>query len=113
MVLALLATGCASSEGPLTSAKVGQAERAIEEAKQSNAATNATAELKMAEDKLAAAREALAKKEYQQAIYLADAAAADADYARAQSVNERVRKAIDETKKNIQALRQELDRMPQ
>lgn len=114
VVLAVLtATGCASSDGRLSSTKVGQAERAVEEAKQSNASVTAAAELKMAEDKLMAARAAMAKKEYKDAINQAEAALADADYARARSLNERVRKAIDEAKQNIQVLRKELERMPQ
>jgi hypothetical protein len=113
VLAALTATGCASSEGPLSSAKVGQAERAVEEAKQANASVTAAAELKLAEDKLTAARAAMAKKEYKDAITQAEAALADADYARARSASERTRKAIDEAKQNIQVLRQELEKMPQ
>jgi hypothetical protein len=115
VLTALMATGCASSDrdGPLSRVKIGQAERAVEEAKQSNATMNAVTDLKMAEDKLAAARAAIPKMEYKDAIKQAEAALADADYARARSTNERVRKATDEAKKNIQVLRQELERMPQ
>lgn len=115
VLTALMATGCASSDrdGPLSRVKVGQAERAVEEAKRSNASVTAAAELKLAEDKLAAARAAISKMEYKDAITQAEAALADADYARARAVNERMRKATDEAKKNIQVLRQELDRMPQ
>lgn len=114
VLTALMATGCASSDrdGPLSRVKIGQAERAVEEAKQSNATMNAVTDLKMAEDKLAAARAAIPKMEYKDAIKQAEAALADADYARARSTNERVRKATDEAKKNIQVLRQELERMP-
>ena len=113
VLTALMAAGCASSDGPLSQVKVGQAERAVAEAKQGNAAVNAVTDLKMAEDKLASARAALTKEEYKKAIHEADAALADADYARARSVNERVQKALDEAKKNIQTLRQELEKMPQ
>lgn len=109
---ALTATGCASGDGRLSSVKVGQAERAVAEAKQANASVTAAADLKLAEDKLTAARAAMAKKEYKDAITQAEAALADADYARARSVNERLRKAIDEGKQNIQVLRQELERLP-
>lgn len=115
VLTALMATGCASSDrdGPLSRVKVGQAERAVEEAKRSNASVTAAAELKLAEDKLAAARAAISKMEYKDAITQAEAALADADYARARAFNEQMRKTTDEAKKNIQVLRQELDRMPQ
>jgi hypothetical protein len=115
VLTALVATGCgtADRDGPLSRVKVGQAERAVEEAKRSNASVTAAAELKLAEDKLAAARAAIPKMEYKDAMNQAEAALADADYARARAVNERMRKATDEAKKNIQVLRQELDRMPQ
>ena len=113
VLIALMATGCAFSDGPLSSVKVGQAERAVEEAKQSNASVNSAAEMKMAEDKLTAARAAMAQNEYKDAIDLAEASLADADYARARSVSVRVEKAVAEQKQNIQTLRQELERMPQ
>jgi 3-oxoacyl-ACP reductase-like protein len=115
VLTALVATGCGTSDrdGPLSRVKVGQAERAVEEAKRSNASVTAAAELKLAEDKLAAARAAIPKMEYKDAITQAEAALADADYARARAFNEQMRKATDEAKKNIQVLRQELDRMPQ
>jgi hypothetical protein len=112
VLAALTATGCARSDGRLSSVKVGQAERAVEEAKQANASVTAAAALKLAEDKLTAARAAMAKKEYKDAIAQAEAALADADYARARSGNERMRKTIDEAKQNIQVLRQELERLP-
>jgi hypothetical protein len=113
VLAALIVTGCASSEAPLSSVKVGQAERAVEEAKRANASVTAAADLKLAEDKLTAARAAIAKKEYKDAITQAEAALADADYARARAVSERVQKAIDEAKRNIQVLHQELERLPQ
>ena len=54
--VALVATGCASGDAALASAKVSQAERAINEAKQGNAGVTAPLDLKTAEDKLTAAR---------------------------------------------------------
>ena len=56
--MALVATGCASGDATLASAKVSQAERAINEAKQGNAGVTAPLDLKTAEDKLTAARAA-------------------------------------------------------
>jgi hypothetical protein len=110
---ALAATGCATTNGTLSSARIGQAERAIDEAKQSNATLNAAPELKVAEDKLAAARAAMAREDYEAAVRQAEAAMADADYARARSGNERMSRVIGDMRKNIEALRQELERLPQ
>jgi hypothetical protein len=111
-LIALVAAGCTSAR-PLASAKVTQAERAIDEAQQSGAVTTAPTELRTAEDKLKEAQAAMAKGDYDTAMRLADQAAADADYARARATNVRVTKAVDEMKQNIQALRQELERLPQ
>jgi len=109
---AVMATGCASN-GTLASARIGQAERAVDEAKQSNATLNAAADLKVAEDRLVAARAAVIRQDPADAIRQAEAAMADADYARARSFNERVRKVVDDMRQNIQTLRQELERLPQ
>lgn len=106
------ASGCASLE-PAASAKLGQADRAVIEATQSNAGVSAAAELKTAQDKLAGAQAAMAKKDYEEAIRLADQALVDADYARAKASTEKVRKMATEMRQNIQTLRQELDRLPQ
>lgn len=110
IVLALIATGCASNKGPLANAKVLQAERAFGEAQQNGASLTAARELKAAEDKLKEAQTAMRKKDYDQAIRAAEQAAVDADYARTVASNERVKKAADEMRKNVQMLRQELGR---
>jgi len=112
VLAALTLIGCASS-GPLASTKVAQADRAIDEAQQSGASISAPVELRTAEDKLKAARAAMAKEDYDEAIRLAELAAVDADYARARAGNERVKRTADEMRQNIQTLRQELERLPQ
>ena len=112
VLAALTVIGCASS-GPLASTKVAQAERAIDEAQQSGASISAPVEVRTAEDKLKAARAAMAKEDYDQAIRVAEQAAVDADYARARAVNERAKRTADEMRQNIQTLRQELERLPQ
>ena len=109
---ALTVTSCVGS-GPLASTKVGQAERAVDEAQQSGASISAPVELRTAEDKLKAARAAMAKEDYDQAIRVAEQAAVDADYARARAVNERAKRMADEMRQNIHTLRQELERLPQ
>ena len=110
VLAALIATGCASSKGPLASAKVLQAERAFDEAQQNGASLSAAREFKAAEDKLKEAQTAMSKKDYDRAIRAAEQAAVDADYARTLASNERIKKAADEMRKNIQMLRQELGR---
>jgi len=112
VLAALTVTGCASS-GPLASTKVGQAERAVDEAQQSGASISAPVELRTAEDKLKVARAAMAKQDYDLAIRMAEQAAVDADYARARALNERAKRMADEMRQNIQTLRQELERLPQ
>lgn len=112
VIAAPLAAGCAGN-GPLASTKLAQAERAVDEAQQSGAAVSVPVELRTAEDKLKAARAAMANKDYDVAIRQSEQAAVDADYARARAVNERVKKMADEMRANIQTLRQELERLPQ
>jgi len=46
-------------------------------------------------------------------LQLAEQAAVDADYARARTASERIRRMADEMRQNIQTLRQELERLPQ
>jgi Domain of unknown function (DUF4398) len=114
IVLAVpVATGCASSSGPLANTKVASAQRAVDDAQQAGAAVSVPVELRAAEDKLKAAQMAVSKKDYDEAIAAADQAAVDADYARARASNERVKKMADEMRRNIQTLRQELERLPQ
>ena len=70
-------------------------------------------ELATAQNKLKDAQAAVAKRDYQEAIKLADQSTVDADYARAKSINQRTNKAIEEMKQSQQVLRQELERLPQ
>ena len=112
--LALLVSGgCGTTNGILSKEKIFQGNKAIGEAKESNASLNAPNELKAAVDKLAAAETALTNHDYQQAAWLAEEASVDADYARAKAMTEKARKTAEEMRQNIQALRQEIERMPQ
>jgi Domain of unknown function (DUF4398) len=106
----LVASACASSYAPLASAKISQAERALDEAHQAGAAINAPYELKTADDKVKDAKAAVAKKEYETAIRSAEQALADADYARARAANHRVKTMADEMSQGLGALRRELER---
>jgi len=110
IIVLLLAGGCATN-GNLSAEKIMQGERAIAEARQSNASLSAPVEMKTAEDKIAAARTALANKEYGKATRLAAEAQVDADYARAKADSEKAKKTAEEMRENIQTLRQEIERL--
>ena len=103
--------GCAS-HAPLVSAKVSQAERAVDEAQQAGAAVSAPVEFKTAQDKLTAAQTAMAKGKKDTAIRAAEQAAIDGEYARALTANQRANAVADEMGQYIKVLRQELDRLP-
>jgi cytochrome c biogenesis protein ResB len=111
VLAALSAVGCASHR-PLATAKVTQAERAVEDAQQAGAAVSAPLELKKAQDKLKAAQEAMAKGKHDRAIRSAEQATIDGDYARAVAAKQRVNTTSDEMDQYIKVLRQELDRLP-
>ena len=105
------AVGCAS-HGPLASAKVAQAERAVDDAQQAGAGVSAQLELRTAQDKLRAAQTALAKDKNDQAIRLAEQAAVDGEYARALAAKQRANAMADEIGRYNKVLRQELERLP-
>ena len=108
--LGLLIGGCASN-GTLSTQKISLADKAISEAKESNAGLNAPAELKAAEEKLVQAKKALSEEDYKKAAFLAEQASVDAEYARTKATTEKARKTNEEMRKNIEALRQEIDRL--
>jgi len=103
----LLASGCATN-GTLPE-KILQGDEAIKKAAESNATLNAPGELKAAEEKLAQAREAAYKRDYDNATRLAEEASIDADYARYKAASEKARKMAEDLRKNIKLLRQEVD----
>jgi Domain of unknown function (DUF4398) len=105
------AAGCASHK-PVMSAKLAQAERAVDEAQQAGAALSAPAEFKTAQDKLKSAEAAMREGDHERVIRLADEATIDAEYARARAANQRVNTLADEMGQSIKALRQELERLP-
>ena len=105
----LLVSGCAT-EGTLPE-KILQGDEAIRKAAEGNATLNAPGELNAAEEKLAQAKEAAYKKDYDKATRLAEEASIDADYARSKAASEKVRKMAEELRENIKALRQEVDHL--
>ena len=102
--------GCASN-GTLSTQKISTGEKAVMEAREGNATLTAAAELSAAEANLAQAREAYAKKEYEKAARLAERASADAEYARNKAGTGKAKKRVEEMRGNIDALRQEIDRL--
>jgi hypothetical protein len=111
-IFGFLLGGCAS-DGALSAQKVSAGEKAINDAKMGNASLNAPEELTMAEGKMAQAKEALAKKEYEKAGRLAEKASVDADYAREKASTAKTKKTVEAMRKNIEDLRQEIERLSQ
>ena len=103
----LLASGCAT-DGILPE-KILQGDEAIRKAAESNATLNAPGELKAAEEKLAQAKEAAYRKDYDKATRLAEEASIDADYARYKAASEKAREMAEDLRNNIKLLRQEVD----
>jgi len=112
LTLAALAAVSCASHGPLATAKVAQAERAVEDAQQAGAAVSAPLEFRTAQDKLKAAQAAMTKGNHERAIQSAEQAAIDGEYARALAANQRVNTMSDEMNQYIKVLRQELERLP-
>jgi lactam utilization protein B len=107
---ALLLGGCMAN-GKISAKKIAAGEKAVTAAKEGDASANAPAELQAAEGKLAQAKEALAKKDYPEAGALADQALVDAQYAQTKAMTEKNKKAAEEMRKNIDTLRQEIERL--
>ena len=104
----LLMSGCATTNAILPE-RILQAQEAIRKAAESNAALNAASELNAAEEKLAQAKEAAYKRDYDNATRLAEEASMDADYARHKAASEKTRKMVEDLRTNIKLLRQEVD----
>jgi hypothetical protein len=104
----LLMSGC-TTFATLPREKISQGDKALMEAKESNASLNAPVELKAAEDKLAEAKAAFGKKDYEKATRLAEQASVDADYARAKGTSEKANKKAEELRQNMKTLRQDIE----
>ena len=111
VILAVVsAAGCAS-KGVAPVESMTSAELVIKEARDNNAAINAPLELKFAEDKLAAAKTAVAQEEFIRAKRLADEALIDAKLAEAKSLSVKAKKQAQEMRDTIDTLRHEIDRI--
>jgi len=101
-------SGCSGFDA-FSRQRISEGDKALNEARESNASLNAPAELKAAEDKLAAAKTAFGKKNYDEATRLADQALVDADYARVKGVTEKEKKKAEDLRQNIKTTRQEIE----
>jgi hypothetical protein len=112
-IASLMASGCAKTFTHETSTtKMSVGEKAISVAKESNASIDAPAELKVAVDKLTAAKKALEKEDYETATRLAEQASVDADYARVKAISDKAKKATEERRQTVNTMRHEIERIP-
>jgi len=109
MALTILGLSGCSGLASLSRDNISEGDKAMLEAKESNASLNAPVELKAAEDKLEAAKSAFDKKDYDDANRLAEQALADVEYARAKGSSEKERKKADELRQNIKTLKQDIE----
>ena len=108
-VMALAA--CSSTPKPPTEA-LQAAEQAIETAEQARVADYASPELGQAREKLTAARMAVQEEEMEQAQRLAEQSRADAELALARAQAAKANVVNDEMKKSTSTIKQEMQRNP-
>jgi len=109
LIFGLTIMGCAEKVA-VPNEKIANAERAISGARESNAIVNAPLDLRISEDKLKQAKEAVAAEEYEQAGRLADEATLDADVARAKTRAVKAKEISGEMRNTIDSMRKELER---
>lgn len=109
LALAWLGTSACSSVSPPTGV-VSQAELAVRQAGQSEAAQYAPTELSRAREKLDSAKRAMDAERYVEARRLAEQALADAQLAEVRAEAEQQRRAASELRKSIETLREEATR---
>lgn len=100
--------GCASTPAPVEQMAV--AEAAVARANTTGTSENSAVELKVATNKLAGAREAMASKDYEQARRLAEQAEVDAQVAELRSQAARARQAAQESRDASRVLSEEVSR---
>jgi len=103
-----LIAGCASTPPPDES--MAKAGLAIESARQSEAIVHAPLELQLAEEKLTAARKAVAEEDMDRGRRLAEEAFVDAKLADEKAQTAKTKQLVQELRDSIEALRQEIER---
>ncbi len=106
---ALMLAGCAGNS-TIPAEKIAGAEKSIDLATKSNAVTDAPVDLKSAEDHLAEAKDAMAKKDYDKASRLAESAMVDADLAQAKASTAKSKKAARDMRESVNSLKKELNK---
>jgi hypothetical protein len=110
----LFAVGCGYTmkmTAQTSAEKIFQADKSFLDAKDGNASLNAPDDLAVAQGKLAAAKDAFAKENYDEAARLADQTVVDADYAKARATTRKNMDIAEGIKNETNALRQEIERM--
>jgi hypothetical protein len=105
----LVLGGCGPSMKPPTS-EVSSAELAVLEAENSKAPQYAALDLRVAKEKLAGAKQAMAAEDYEIARRLAEEALVNAQLAQNKASSETARRTAEEMRKSIEVLREELER---
>jgi hypothetical protein len=104
----LLMVGCASTGSrSMAAMKISESEKAISIARENNANPNSFVDLRVAEDGLAKANQALRADEYLKATRLAEKATVDADCARIEAKALQARKDADALRENIKNMQQD------
>jgi hypothetical protein len=107
-IAAALITGCASIPAPTEQVAVSKA--AVANAVSAGAAEFAAPDLSSAQDKLARADVAMAGKDYENALWLAEHAQVDAELAVAKTRSAKAQKAVAAVQEDSRVLREELNR---
>ena len=107
----VLTVGCSSLKTPAT-ADVAVSKAAVDNATGAGGAQFAPLEMTAAREKLAAANQAMAAKDYKRAVDLAAQAQADARLAQSKANSAKAQAAADALQDDIRVLREELGRNP-
>jgi hypothetical protein len=110
LAAATVLTMAACASEPVPTGKMAVAEASVKHATTSSTSDSAAAELQLATDKLAAARQALTSKNYERAGQLAEQADVDAQVAELHAQSARSRKAAQESQDAARVLREEITR---
>ncbi|HUX30204.1 MAG TPA: DUF4398 domain-containing protein [Thiobacillus sp.] len=107
-VAVMLMAGCASTSAPTEQMAVSRA--AVSNAMSAGGNQFAPVQLKSALDKMDAAERAVAAKDYELALRLAEQAEVDAKLAAEMARSAKAKQAADAVQEDIRVLRQEIDR---
>lgn len=114
LILIVAATGCGSSKETvdqrLVDVQLGAAESSVRSAETLGARDHAAVELREAQRKLEAARQAIQAGDNARALRLAEQAQVDADLAEITALSKKSQAAVKQIRDSIEALREEIAR---